>query len=87
MPVLRAEPKFELRTRAYVSGLIYDKASRKVQGVTYTDLRTGEELWHDFLPATAQATVETVLSEVRRFSEGVDQADDIALLALRSLGG
>ncbi|HLH93911.1 MAG TPA: GMC family oxidoreductase [Xanthobacteraceae bacterium] len=43
LPVLRPEPKFELRTRAYVTKLAYDKASRKVTGVTYTDLRTGEE--------------------------------------------
>jgi gluconate 2-dehydrogenase alpha chain len=43
MPVLRAEPKFELRTRAYVTRLIYDKASAKVTGVLYTDTRTGAE--------------------------------------------
>src|SRR5258705_13433097 len=43
MPVLRTEPKFELRTRAYVSGLIYDKVTRKVQGVTYTDMLSGQE--------------------------------------------
>ena len=43
MPVLRRDPKFELRTRAYVASLIYDKAGKKVTGVTYVDLRTGEE--------------------------------------------
>src|SRR5262249_61456420 len=43
MPVLRADPKFELRTRAYVARLMCDKTARKVQGVTYVDLRTGEE--------------------------------------------
>jgi gluconate 2-dehydrogenase alpha chain len=43
MPVLRADPKFELRTRAYVTRLAYDKASKKVTGVLYTDLRTGQE--------------------------------------------
>jgi gluconate 2-dehydrogenase alpha chain len=43
MPVLRADPKFELRTRAYASRLIYDKAAKKVQGVVYVDMRTGEE--------------------------------------------
>jgi len=43
MPVLRAEPRFELRTRAFVSRLIYDKAARKVTGVVYTDMRSGEE--------------------------------------------
>src|SRR5882672_1335385 len=40
MPVLRAEPKFELRTRAFVSRLVYDKAARKVTGVVYTDMRS-----------------------------------------------
>ncbi len=43
MPVLRAEPKFELRTRAYASHLLYDKAARKVRGVVYVDMRSGEE--------------------------------------------
>ncbi len=43
MPVLRLEPKFELRTRAWVSKLNYDKAVNKVVSVTYTDLRNGEE--------------------------------------------
>jgi gluconate 2-dehydrogenase alpha chain len=43
MPVLRLQPKFELRTRAWVSKLNYDKAAKKVVSVTYTDLRNGEE--------------------------------------------
>jgi gluconate 2-dehydrogenase alpha chain len=43
MPLLRPESKFELRTRAYMTRLIYDKPGRKVTGVAYTDLRTGEE--------------------------------------------
>lgn len=43
MPVLRLEPKFELRTRAFVSKLIYDKQGKKVTGVLYTDMKTGEE--------------------------------------------
>ncbi len=43
MPVLRADPRFELRTRAFVSRLVYDKAARRVTGVVYTDLRNGEE--------------------------------------------
>jgi gluconate 2-dehydrogenase alpha chain len=43
MPLLRPEPKFELRTRAFVTKLIYDKPGKKVTGVVYTDLRTGEE--------------------------------------------
>ncbi|HUI95026.1 MAG TPA: GMC family oxidoreductase [Xanthobacteraceae bacterium] len=43
MPALRVEPKFELRTRSFVSRLLYDKAAKKVTGVAYTDMRTGEE--------------------------------------------
>jgi gluconate 2-dehydrogenase alpha chain len=43
MPVLRGDPKFELRTLAYATRLIYDKAGKKVQGVVYVDMRTGEE--------------------------------------------
>lgn len=39
MPVLRLEPKFELRSRAWVSKLNDDRAARKVASVTYTDLR------------------------------------------------
>jgi gluconate 2-dehydrogenase alpha chain len=43
MPVLRYEPKFELRTRAFVTRLVYDKAAKRITAVLYTDLRTGEE--------------------------------------------
>jgi gluconate 2-dehydrogenase alpha chain len=43
LPVLRLEPKFELRTRCFVTRLNYDKAAKKVASVTYTDMRTGEE--------------------------------------------
>ncbi|HEY2230105.1 MAG TPA: GMC family oxidoreductase [Xanthobacteraceae bacterium] len=43
MPLLRSDSKFELRTRAFATRLIYDKAGKKVTGVVYTDLRTGEE--------------------------------------------
>jgi gluconate 2-dehydrogenase alpha chain len=43
MPVLRAEPKFELRTRTFVTRLIHDKQARRVTGVAYTDMRTGED--------------------------------------------
>jgi gluconate 2-dehydrogenase alpha chain len=43
LPVLRGDPKFELRTRTFVTRLLYDKAARKVTGVLYTDMRTGEE--------------------------------------------
>jgi gluconate 2-dehydrogenase alpha chain len=43
LPVLRAEPKFTLRSRSWVSRLLYDKTAKKVTGVVYTDTRTGEE--------------------------------------------
>jgi gluconate 2-dehydrogenase alpha chain len=43
MPLLRPEPKFELRTRAFATKLIYDKDAKRVTGVVYIDLRTGEE--------------------------------------------
>ena len=43
LPILRAEPKFTLRPRSWVSRLVYDKAAKKVAGVVYTDTRTGEE--------------------------------------------
>jgi gluconate 2-dehydrogenase alpha chain len=43
MPKLREDPKFTLRTRAWVSRLTYDKAARKVTGVVYTDTLSGEE--------------------------------------------
>src|SRR6202167_4382591 len=43
LPTLRLDPKFEMRTRCFVSKLNYDKAAKKVVSVTYTDMRTGEE--------------------------------------------
>src|SRR6266581_2864364 len=43
LPLLRADTKFTLRARSWVSRLIYDKAAHKVTGVLYTDTRTGEE--------------------------------------------
>jgi gluconate 2-dehydrogenase alpha chain len=44
LPVLRRDAKFELRSQAYVSRLMYDKDARKVRGVVYIDRRTGEEI-------------------------------------------
>jgi gluconate 2-dehydrogenase alpha chain len=44
LPVLMQDPRFELRTHAYVNRLIYDKAARKVRGVAYIDRHTGEEI-------------------------------------------
>ncbi len=43
MPVLRRDPKYTLLTRAFVSKILYDKAAKKVTGVAYTDMKTGEE--------------------------------------------
>src|SRR2546430_548260 len=37
LSALRGNPKFELRTRAFVTRLVYDKAGKKVTGVLYTD--------------------------------------------------
>jgi gluconate 2-dehydrogenase alpha chain len=44
LPVLMADPHFELRTHAYVKTLIYDKQAKKVRGVLYIDRQTGEEI-------------------------------------------
>src|SRR5262249_53875894 len=43
LPVLRADSKFTLRTRSWVSRLVYDKKAKRVTGVLYPDTRTGEE--------------------------------------------
>ena len=43
LPVLRLDPKFELRSRCFVTKLNYDKAAKRVTSVTYTDMRNGEE--------------------------------------------
>ena len=42
-PVLRTRRGFELRTRAQVSHVDYDRASRRALGVRYLDLDSGEE--------------------------------------------
>jgi len=44
LPALLADKKFELRSQAYVSRLIYEKQAKKVRGVIYIDRRTGEEI-------------------------------------------
>src|SRR3984885_4717131 len=46
LPLLRLDPKFELRPRCFVTKLNYDKAAKRVTSVTYTDLRNGEEYEH-----------------------------------------
>ena len=43
MPALRLDPKFELRSRCFVTKLNYDKAAKRVVSVTYTDMRNGDE--------------------------------------------
>jgi gluconate 2-dehydrogenase alpha chain len=43
VPVLRAEPKFELRTQAFVTRLNYDKDAKRIASVIYTDMKTGED--------------------------------------------
>jgi gluconate 2-dehydrogenase alpha chain len=43
MPVLRRDPKYTLKTRAFVKKLNYDRQAKKVTGVTYIDMKTGEE--------------------------------------------
>ncbi len=44
LPVLMADPRFELRSHAYVKSLIYDRPAKKVRGVLYIDRNTGEEI-------------------------------------------
>jgi gluconate 2-dehydrogenase alpha chain len=43
LPNLLPDPKFELRTYAYVKELVYDKQAKKVKAVRYVDTRSGEE--------------------------------------------
>src|SRR5262249_10508549 len=43
LPVLMADPNFELRTYANVKELVYDKQAKKVKAVRYVDPRSGEE--------------------------------------------
>src|SRR6266851_5903977 len=43
LPALRLDPKFEIRTRCFVTKLNYDKDLKKVVSVSYTDMRNGEE--------------------------------------------
>lgn len=43
MPVLRNDPKYTLKTRAFVKQINYESRQKKVTGVTYIDMKTGEE--------------------------------------------
>lgn len=42
-PVLLQRPNFELRLRSHVLGVDYDRKAKRVRGVRYVDLITGEE--------------------------------------------
>jgi gluconate 2-dehydrogenase alpha chain len=44
LPALTQDSRFELRTDAYVSRILYDKAAKKARGVVYVDRLTGEEV-------------------------------------------
>jgi gluconate 2-dehydrogenase alpha chain len=43
LPVLLRDPKFSMKTHAWVKNLNYDKQAKKVKSVTYIDTRSGEE--------------------------------------------
>jgi len=43
LPVLLPDPRFELRTYAYVKQLNNDRDAKKITSVTYVDTRSGEE--------------------------------------------
>ena len=42
-PLLLSRPKFELRLRCHVTGIDYDRRGKKVLGIRYIDLVTGED--------------------------------------------
>ncbi len=43
LSVMTGDPKFELRTHAYVKSLVYDRQAKRVKSVIYVDPRNGEE--------------------------------------------
>ena len=43
IPIAMRQPSFELRTHAWVTRVLHDKAAKRVTGVLYTDVQTGEE--------------------------------------------
>ncbi len=43
LSVMMGDPKFELRTHAYVKNLVYDRRAKRVKSVIYVDPRNGEE--------------------------------------------
>jgi gluconate 2-dehydrogenase alpha chain len=42
-PLLRTRPGFEIRTRAHVLGVSYDRSAKRATGVRFLDLASGEE--------------------------------------------
>ena len=56
-----------------------------VGGNLYSDARL-EKLLRESQLETVETTVDTVLSSVKRFENGTEQADDITILALRFSG-
>ena len=76
LPELMQEPKFELRTQAYVSHIVYDKAAKKVRGVVYIDRLTGEELEQpaEMVMLTAYAFNNTLLMLHSGIGEPYDPA-------------
>ena len=44
IPIAMRNPNFELRTHAWVTKVLHDKTSKRVTGVTYTNVLTGEEI-------------------------------------------
>jgi sigma-B regulation protein RsbU (phosphoserine phosphatase) len=56
-----------------------------VGGNLYSDARL-EKLLQESQLETVEAAVDTVLSSVKRFEIGAEQADDITILALRFSG-
>jgi gluconate 2-dehydrogenase alpha chain len=43
IPIAMRNPNFELRTHAWVTKVVQDKAAKRVTGVTYTNVLSGEE--------------------------------------------
>lgn len=75
-PWLERQPRFELRARAHVLGLVHDAATGLVQGVRYLDLGTGTECYQ---PAGAVVLAAFALASTRLLlSSGIGRAYDPA---------
>ena len=74
VPVLRTEPKFDLRTRAFVTRLNYDKDAKRMTSVFYTDMKTGEEYEQ---PASIVILSSFVFGNTQQFLlAGIDEPYD-----------